>query len=107
MKVLLQISADEEITSVVALQDFSPDKYIFMATRRGIVKRVRTYEFRNARTKGIIGIKLDENDRLVSSILTEGNEEVILVTRKGYALRFNEETVRAIGRATRGVRGIS
>ena len=107
VKVLLQISADEEITSVVALQDFSPDKYIFMATRNGIVKRVRTFEFRNARTKGIIGIKLDENDRLVSSLLTEGGEEVILVTRKGYALRFGEENIRAIGRATRGVKGIS
>ncbi len=107
LKALLQISADEEITSVVSLQEFTPDKYIFMATRRGIVKRVRTYEFRNARTKGIIGIRLDENDRLVSSILTEGNEEVVLVTRKGYALRFNEENVRAIGRATRGVKGIT
>jgi len=107
IKALLQISADEEITSVVTLDGFTNDKYIFMATRRGIVKRVRTFEFRNARTKGIIAIKLDDNDRLVSSILTSGDEEVILVTRWGYALRFIETTVRAIGRATRGVKGIS
>lgn len=107
VKALLQISADEEITSVVALEKFSPDKYIFMATRRGVVKRVKTFEFRNARTKGIIAIKLDDNDRLISSILTNGDEEVILVTRNGYALRFHENNVRAIGRATRGVRGIS
>ncbi len=107
VKVLLQLSADEEITSVVSLEKFSNDQFIFMATRRGIVKRVRTYEFRNARTKGIIAIKLDDNDRLVSSILTTGNEEVILITRNGYALRFIETTIRAIGRATRGVKGIS
>ncbi len=107
VKALLQLSADEEITSVVSLEEFSHDQYIFMATRRGVVKRVRTYEFRNARTKGIIAIRLDDNDRLVSSVLTTGSEEVILITRNGYALRFLETTVRAIGRATRGVRGIS
>ena len=70
------------------------------------MKRVRTYEFRNARTKGIIAIRLDDNDRLVSSVLTTGSEEVILITRNGYALRFAETMIRAIGRATRGVRGI-
>ncbi len=106
VKVLLQLSADEEITSVVSLEKFSQDQYIFMATRRGVVKRVRTYEFRNARTKGIIAIRLDDNDRLVSSVLTTGSEEVILITRNGYALRFAETMIRAIGRATRGVRGI-
>ena len=107
IKALLQLSADEEITSVVSLEEFSHDQFIFMATRRGVVKRVRTYEFRNARKKGIIAIRLDDNDRLVSSVLTTGSEEVILITRNGYALRFLETTVRAIGRATRGVRGIS
>ncbi len=77
-----------------------------MATSRGVVKRVKTYDFRNARTKGIIAIKLDEGDRLVDSLLTSGNEEVIIITRAGSALRFNEERVRSMGRATRGVRGI-
>jgi DNA gyrase subunit A len=106
LKALLEISADEEISSVVSLEAFSEDNYIFMATSRGVVKRVKTFDFRNARTKGIIALKLDEGDRLVASLLTSGNEEVIIITRAGSALRFNEERVRSMGRATRGVRGI-
>jgi len=88
LKALLDISADEEISSVVSLDAFSEDKYIFMATNRGVVKRVKTFDFRNARTKGIIAIRLDEGDRLVDSLLTSGNEEVIIITRAGSALRF-------------------
>ncbi len=106
IKALLDISADEEISSVVSLNGFTEDKYIFMATSRGVVKRVKTHDFRNARTRGIIAIKLDEGDRLASSVLTTGNEEVIIITRSGSALRFNEKLVRSMGRATRGVRGI-
>jgi len=106
LKALLDISADEEISSVVSLAGFTEDKYIFMATSRGVVKRVKTFDFRNARTKGIIAIKLDEGDRLVDSLLTSGDEEVIIITRSGSALRFHEEKVRSMGRATRGVRGI-
>jgi len=106
LKALLDISVDEEISSVVSLSDFKEDKYIFMATSRGVVKRVKTFDFRNARTKGIIAIKLDDGDRLVDSLLTSGDEEVIIITRSGSALRFHEKKVRSMGRATRGVRGI-
>jgi DNA gyrase subunit A len=106
IKALLDISADEEISSVVSLGGFSEDEYIFMATSRGVVKRVKTHDFRNARTRGIIAIKLDEGDRLVASVLTSGDEEVIIITKSGSALRFNESLVRSMGRATRGVRGI-
>lgn len=106
LKALLDISVDEEISSVVSLDAFTEDKYIFMATSRGIVKRVKTFDFRNARTKGIIAIRLDDGDRLVDSLFTSGNEEVLIITKAGNALRFNEEKVRSMGRATRGVRGI-
>jgi len=105
IKTLLSISGDEEITAVESLHEFSDKNYLFMATNRGIVKRVKSSDFVNARARGIRAIKLD-NDRLVSARLTSGNDEVILVTRKGYALRFDESVVRVMGRVTRGVQGI-
>ena len=106
VKTLVNISANEEITTTVALQEFSDDQYIFMATRRGIVKKVATNDFSNAKTRGIIAIKLDEGDLLVSAMATSGDDEVVLVSQNGYALRFHEENVRKMGRATRGVQGI-
>jgi DNA gyrase subunit A len=106
IKGLLSISPNEEITAVVNFQDFSDTQYILMGTLRGVVKKVTTNEFVNAKTRGIIGIKLDEGDRLVSACLTNGTDEAVLITRKGQALRFNEESVRVMGRASHGVRGI-
>jgi DNA gyrase subunit A len=106
IKGLLSISPNEEITAVVNFQDFSDTQYILMGTLRGVVKKVTTNEFVNAKTRGIIGIKLDEGDRLVSACLTNGTDEAVLITRMGQALRFNEESVRVMGRASHGVRGI-
>jgi DNA gyrase subunit A len=77
-----------------------------MATRRGVVKKVPIGEFANARARGIVAIRLDEGDNLVAARLTTGGDEVVLATRKGWALRFHERAVRAMGRATRGVQGI-
>jgi len=76
-----------------------------MATCRGVVKKVRTMEFTHAKRRGIAAINLDKDDRLVSARLTQGSDEVILVTRKGSALRFHEGSVRPTGRTSRGVRG--
>ena len=96
IKGLLQVSADEEITTIVSLKDFSDDVYLFMTTSNGVVKRVRSSEFQNAKTKGIIGIKLNDGDKLISAIPTEGNSQVMLITRRGKALRINEESVRTM-----------
>ena len=106
VKSLLQLSADEEITTIVTMKEFSEDQYIFMATANGVVKKCQTSEFSNAKTRGVIAIKLKDGDKLVSSILTSGNQEVMLVTRRGQALRINEEDVRPMGRASAGVTGI-
>ncbi len=106
IKTLISISNDEEITAVVALNSFSEDTYLFMATNRGIVKRVKASDFVNAKSRGIRAIKLDKNDKLISAKMTTGNDDVVLITRKGHALRFNESNVRVMGRATRGVQGI-
>jgi len=106
IKTLLAISANEEITTVINLTEFSENEFIFMATRRGIVKKVKTADFTNARTRGIIGLKLANNDRLISSVLTNGQNEVILISRSGNALRFHENVVRTMGRNSRGVLGL-
>lgn len=106
VKSLLAISANEEITAVVALKDFSGDAFLFMATSRGVVKKVDTSAFANARTRGIAAINLDTGDKLVAALLSNGKSEVVLLSRKGNALRFLEESVRAMGRASRGVSGM-
>lgn len=106
IKALLPVSPNEEITTVVALKDFTDEDNLFMATARGVVKKVKTNEFSNAKTRGIIAINLDEGDRLVSALLTNGTDEVVLISRKGQALRIDEGQVRAMGRASRGVAGM-
>ncbi|MFP4510044.1 MAG: DNA topoisomerase (ATP-hydrolyzing) subunit A [Spirochaetaceae bacterium] len=106
IKGLLNITANEEIAAVVSLKDFSDDSYVFMATSRGVVKKVRTSDFSNARVRGIVAVRLDDGDKLVHAMLTTGTSDILLVTKSGLALRFDEAQVRAMGRATRGVQGI-
>ena len=106
IKVLLSLGSEEEITAVVNLRNFTDKMFVLMATRQGVVKKVAISEFANAKTRGIVAIKLDQGDGLVTALLTSGSDEVVLVTRKGIALRFHEEAVRAMGRASHGVQGI-
>lgn len=106
IKGLLQVSADEEITTIVSLKEFSENIYLFMTTANGIVKKVRSSDFQNAKTKGIIGIKLNDGDKLISAIQTTGDTEVMLISRRGKALRIKENTIRVMGRASCGIRGM-
>ena len=106
IKSLLQVSANEEITTTVSLKEFSETQYLFMATANGVVKKTPTFEFRNAKSRGIQAVRLDDGDKLVSAILSSGNDELLLVSRRGQALRIKEEEVRSMGRAGRGVAGM-
>ncbi|MDR2792355.1 MAG: DNA topoisomerase (ATP-hydrolyzing) subunit A [Treponema sp.] len=106
IKSLLPVSLNEDVTATVSLKEFSRDCFLFMGTARGVVKKVMTGEFVNAKTKGIRAINLDEGDKLVSALLTSGSDEVVLISRKGQALRTHEDQVRAMGRASRGVIGM-
>ena len=110
IKSLLMVSPNEDITAVVALKDFDNHEnqgpYLLMGTARGVMKKVAVSEFSNAKTRGIIAIKLDEGDKLVSALLTEGKDEIVLISRKGRALRTHEEHIRAMGRSSRGVSGM-
>ncbi|MEE1166810.1 MAG: DNA gyrase subunit A [Treponema sp.] len=103
---MIQIGADEEITTVVTLRKFSDDQYLFMTTASGTIKKVQTSEFANAKGRGIIGLKLKDGDKLISAIPTTGTSEVLLITRRGKALRFSEDDVRPMGRASCGVKGM-
>ena len=106
VKSLLAVSANEEITTIVTMKDYSDSQYIFMATANGVVKKCQTTEFANAKTRGVIAIKLKDGDQLVSSILTSGKDDLMVVTRRGQALRMTEDDVRPMGRASAGVTGI-
>ena len=106
VKSLLTVSPNEDITAIISFSDFSDTEYLFMGTARGVVKKVTTSEFVNAKTRGVIAIKLDEGDKLVSTLLTKGSDEVVLISRQGQALRTHENHVRAMGRSSRGVTGM-
>lgn len=104
---LLYIGGDEKITAVIPVKEFDSEQYLFMATRHGLVKKTSLDQYDTSRRDGIIAISLNEEDQLVDVKLTSGEEQIVLATRRGQAIRFTEEQVRPMGRNTRGVRGIS
>ncbi len=103
---LLQLSPEEKITAVFPIKEFKEDLNLFMATKKGIVKKTALKAYSNPRPKGIAAIKIDAGDELIGVRLTDGKKDIILSTRQGLSIRFNEKDVREIGRVARGVRGI-
>lgn len=104
---LLNIEAGEEVKSFVSYKQKDPEnKYIFLTTRNGTVKKSKLSEFENIRRSGILAIKLDKNDELAWSKFTSGEDDILLVTKNGKSIRFSEKSVRPMGRNTMGVRGI-
>ncbi|MDR9786485.1 MAG: DNA gyrase subunit A [Peptococcaceae bacterium MAG4] len=104
---LLFIGNEEKITTVIPVRDFDTNQYLFMTTRSGMVKKTPLSDYYTSRRDGIIAISLREGDQLVSVVLTNGKEEIVLATKNGKAIRFLEEEVRPMGRAAKGVKGIS
>ena len=103
---LLPIEQGEKITAVIPVKEFKTEQYMFMATDKGTVKKTNLEDFNSARKVGLIAITLDENEQLIGVELTDGNSEIILATRNGIAIRFDEQDVRRMGRTAHGVRGI-
>ncbi len=103
---LLALEASERITAIVAVKDFSRANYCTMATLRGRVKRVALSEFASVRPSGLIAITLDQGDELGWARLTSGQDHILLITANGQALRFEEESIRPMGRQAAGVTGI-
>ncbi len=104
---LLQLSQGEKIAAVMPIEDYSADKYVLMATRNGLIKKTKLEEYSNIRKSGIQGITLKENDELIDARITDGNSDIVMVTREGLSIRFDEKDVRPMGRTSMGVKGIT
>jgi DNA gyrase subunit A len=103
---LLQMTGGEKITAVIALKEFGDDRYLFMATKKGIVKKTRMQAYANIRKTGIQGMALREDDELISVKATDNKKDILLVSKKGMCIRFNEKDVRGTGRNSMGVFGM-
>jgi DNA gyrase subunit A len=104
---LLNLSQDEKITAILPVKEFAEGRYIMMATRQGVSKKSDLLEYSHPRAGGIIALNLDEGDKLISVALTDGQQDILLVSRQGKSIRFNEEEIRSVGRVSRGVRGMT
>ena len=104
---LLELQEGEMVNAMIPVKKFAEDRYLLMATRAGTIKKTPLSEFRNPRKAGIIAVSLDEGDELVKVLLTDGKKEVVMVSKKGKAIRFSEKNVRPMGRNARGVRGMT
>ena len=103
---MLNLDDDETVTQILPVEDFAEDKYVFMATRNGTVKKTSLKFFAKKYKSGIKAIKLDEGDKLVGSVVTDGDQEILLASLSGKLIRFHESKVRPMGRTARGVRGM-
>ena len=103
---LLNLDAGEKISAVIPIQNFAEGKYLLMATKNGLIKKTALTEYNSARRTGLQGITLKEDDELITVRLTDGEDNVVLVTREGMCITFDEKEVRPIGRVSQGVIGI-
>ncbi|MHB8125105.1 MAG: DNA gyrase subunit A [Desulfitobacteriaceae bacterium] len=103
----LNQDVDEKITAIMAIKEYTKDYYLFTATKKGIVKKTVLTEYDSSRKDGLIALTLDDGDELIGVRLTKGEDDVMMVTQRGLAIRFPESDVRQMGRVTRGVKGIT
>ncbi len=103
---LVKLEQEEKIVSVLPVKEFRADQFVVSVTEKGMVKKTELMAYASVRANGIIGLKLDDGDRLVTGLLVTTGDELFLATRQGKAIRFDEGDVRLVGRASRGVTGI-
>lgn len=104
---ILPIATDEKVTSMIPVKEFEEDKYLIMVTKYGIVKRISLSAYNTARKGGLIALDLNEGDELAWVKMTDGNNEIIIATHEGMAIRFKETDVRPMGRQARGVKALT
>ncbi|WP_413933414.1 DNA gyrase subunit A [Nitrospira sp. BLG_1] len=104
---LLALAGSEKVTATLPVKEFRDDRYIVMATKKGIIKKTELSAFSNPRQGGIIALGLEGGDKLIGAQLTDGQREILLGTRQGITIRFKEEEVRSMGRMAHGVKGIT
>ena len=103
---LLSLDPGEKVSAVIPIQNFAEGKYLLMSTKNGLIKKTALVEYNSARKTGLQGIALKEDDELISVRLTDGEDNVVLVTKKGMSITFDEKDVRPMGRVSQGVIGI-
>ncbi len=103
---LLSLDAGEKISAVIPIQNFAEGKYLLFSTKNGIIKKTALSEYNSARKTGLLSITLKDEDELIDVRLTDGEDNIVLVTRKGLAITFDEKDVRPMGRTSQGVIGI-
>ena len=103
---ILPLAEDERINAILPVKEFDSERFVFMATAHGTVKKTPLEAFSRPRSTGLIALDIVEGDRLISAAITNGDDDVMLVTSAGKAIRFNENDVRSMGRTARGVRGV-
>ena len=104
---IIPLQPDEKITAMIPIKDYEKDKYLFMATKNGIVKKTSVLDYENIRKTGLAAISLRDDDELIEVKITGDDEEILLFTRYGQCIRFKEADVRATGRTTMGVIGMN
>ena len=103
---LLNLDSQEKVSAVIPIQTFADDAYLLMATKNGLIKKTKFTEYQSNKRTGLIGITLKDNDELIDVRLTDGQNNVVLVTKKGICITFDEKDVRPVGRTAQGVIGI-
>ena len=104
---LLHLSAEEKIAAIMPVRAFEEGSYVVMATRKGLIKKTPLMAYSRPRVGGIIALSIDKGDELIAARVTDGNQEILLGSKKGKAIRFKEQEVRSMGRTARGVRGMT
>jgi DNA gyrase subunit A len=103
---LLELKEDEKLCTILPVREWSENSFIALATRQGIIKKTALEEFSRSRRSGIVACTLEEGDTLIGAAITSGKDDILLATRDGMSIRFNEDQVRPMGRSARGVTGI-
>ena len=103
---LLPLKPDESIAGILSIKKFEEGKNVLLVTEKGVVKKTSLMAYSKPRQGGIIGLTVDEDDRVIAAGITDGSQDILMVTKNGFSIRFFEEEVRSIGRTGRGVRGI-
>src|SRR5207244_4011150 len=100
---LLALQPTEKIKAILPVREFKENEFIFMVTRAGVIKKTALSVFKNVRAAGVVAVSTDQGDELVSAKITQGNNDIFLCSKNGMSIRFNEQDVRSMGRAARGV----
>ncbi|HQP91980.1 MAG TPA: DNA gyrase subunit A, partial [Candidatus Omnitrophota bacterium] len=104
---ILSLGSSEKVAAVVPVKEFSEDKFVIMCSKQGVIKKTALSAFANARKGGIVAMGLDKDDSVMDAKMTDGNQDVLLATKTGKAIRFKEKQIREMGRQAKGVRGVS